>query len=115
MARCELTGKGPTVKNLVSHSNIKTKSRAFPNIQRKRFFSCQLGKHIRLKVAVSALRDIDKAGDFDVFVSRQADKNLSPRALEIKREIRKKTSRPGGVPDSAENTPKKEKANETKN
>ena len=33
MARCELTGKGPVVKNLVSHSNIKTKSTANANIQ----------------------------------------------------------------------------------
>ena len=115
MARCELTGKGPTVKNLVSHSNIKTKSRAFPNIQKKKFFSCQLGKHIRLKVAVSALRDIDKAGDFDVFIARQADKRLSPRALEIKKEILKKTSRAGGKKPSAKNTPGKEIPNETKN
>ena len=28
MARCELTGKGPVVKNKVSHSNIKTKFKA---------------------------------------------------------------------------------------
>ena len=27
MAHCELSGKAPVVKNLVSHSNIKTKSR----------------------------------------------------------------------------------------
>ena len=115
MARCELTGKGPTVKNLVSHSNIKTKSRAFPNIQKKRFFSHQLGKYIRLKVAVSALRDIDKMGNFDVFIARQADKRLSPRALEVKKEILKKTSRTGGKKTPAKKTREKERANETKN
>ena len=93
MSRCELTGKGPVVKNLVSHSNIKTKSRAFPNIQSKRFFSFQLNKYVRLKVAVSAIRDIDKVGDFDVFVVRQADRVLSSRALGVKRKILQKTSK----------------------
>ena len=33
MPQCELTGKKPVVKNLVSHSNIKTKSRALPNVR----------------------------------------------------------------------------------
>jgi len=32
MAKCELTGKGPIVKNNVSHSNVKTKKWAKPNI-----------------------------------------------------------------------------------
>ena len=94
MPHCELTGKGPVVKNLVSHSNIKTKSRAFPNIQRKKFFSFQLNKYVRLKVAVSTIRDIDKTGDFDVFIVRQPDRVLSPRALEVKKKILKKASRP---------------------
>ena len=94
MSHCELTGKGPVVKNLVSHSNIKTKSRAFPNIQSKRFFSFQLNKYIRLKVAVSAIRAVDKVGDFDVFIVRQPDRALSSRALEVKKKILKKTSRP---------------------
>lgn len=96
MSHCELTGKGPAVKNLVSHSNIKTKSRAFPNIQRKRFFSNQLNQYVRLRAAVSAIRDIDKTGDFDVFIVQQADGKLSPRALKIKKKILKKTSKPAG-------------------
>ena len=93
MPQCELTGKGPVVKNLVSHSNIKTKSRALPNIQKKKFFSSQLNRSVQLRVAVSAIRNIDKIGDFDVFLVRQADKCLSPRALSIKKEILKKISR----------------------
>ena len=92
MSRCELTGKGPVVKNLVSHSNIKTKSRAFPNIQRKTFFSLQLGRFLKFKVASSAIRDIDKTGEFDTFLLRQPDKNLSPSALKVKKKILKKLS-----------------------
>jgi len=39
MARvCQVTGKKPIVGNSVSHSNIKTKRRFLPNLQKKRFF-----------------------------------------------------------------------------
>ena len=93
MSRCELTGKGPTAKNLVSHSNIKTKSRTFPNIRSKKFFSSQLGRFLKFKVATSVIRDIDKIGAFDTFLLRQPDKNLSPFALSAKKKILKKISR----------------------
>ena len=32
--RCDVTGKGPMVGHKVSHSNIKTKRRFLPNLQR---------------------------------------------------------------------------------
>ena len=31
--RCDICGKGPLVGNNVSHSNLKTKKRTFPNLQ----------------------------------------------------------------------------------
>ncbi len=93
MARCELTGKSPVVKNLVSHSNIKTKSRALPNVQSKRFFSHQLNEFVRLKVAVSTIKNIDKQGNFDDFVMKQPRKNLSSKALFVQKRILKKTKR----------------------
>ena len=34
--RCEICEKGPTTGHLVSHSNIKTKTRWLPNIHRMR-------------------------------------------------------------------------------
>ena len=91
MAYCELSGKASVVKNLVSHSNIKTKSRALPNIQSKRFFSYQLKRSFRFKVATRAIRNIDKAGGFDTFIVQQKDSVLSPRALQVKKQILKKT------------------------
>ena len=97
MPRCELTGKAPVAKNLVSHSNIKTKSRALPNIQPKGFFSLHLKEFVRLKVAASAIRNIDKAGGFDVFLMKQSDSCLSPRALKVKKRILKKMRRPAGA------------------
>ena len=91
MSQCELSGKASVVKNLVSHSNIKTKSRAFPNIQSKKFFSYQLKNSYKFKVASSTLRNIDKAGGFDIFIMRQKDSQLSPKALKVKKQILKKT------------------------
>ncbi len=90
MASCELSGKAPVVKNLVSHSNIKTKSKALPNIQSKKFFSSRLKQFFKLKVAVSAIRNVDKVGGFDLFIVQQKDSLLSPKALKIKKQILKK-------------------------
>jgi large subunit ribosomal protein L28 len=90
MSRCELTGKGPVVKNLVSHSNIKTKSTSQPNVQRKRIFSRALNQMVRLYVATSTIRDMEHVGGFDTFILNQKDDTLSTRALDIRNRIRRK-------------------------
>lgn len=90
MSRCELTGKGPVVKNLVSHSNIKTKSISQPNVQKKRIFSRVLNQMVRLQIATSAIRDMEHMGGFDTFILNQDDKVLSKRALDVKNRIRRK-------------------------
>ncbi len=90
MSRCEVTGKGVVVKNLVSHSNIKTKSIALPNIQKKRMFSGVLNQMVRLQVATSAIRDMEHMGGFDNFMLKADDKMMSKRALAVKNRIKKK-------------------------
>ena len=92
MSRCELTGKSPVVKNLVSHSNIKTKSTAQPNVQKKRIFSRILNQMVRLQVATSAIRDMEHTGGFDAFILNQDDSKLSKRALTVKARIKRKMS-----------------------
>jgi large subunit ribosomal protein L28 len=63
MARvCELTGKKPIVGNKVSHSNIKTKRRFLPNLQKKRYFLAEEDKWITMKVSSEAIRTINKNG-----------------------------------------------------
>ena len=59
---CELTGKKMIVGNLVSHSNIKTKRRFYPNLQTKKFYIPEEDKWITLKVSTAALRNINKNG-----------------------------------------------------
>lgn len=63
MARvCQLTGKTPMGGNFVSHSNIKTKRRFLPNLQKKRFFLAEENRWISLKVSAEAIRTINKNG-----------------------------------------------------
>ncbi|MDE0472251.1 MAG: 50S ribosomal protein L28 [Ekhidna sp.] len=59
---CDITGKRPRVGNNVSHSNIKTKRRFNPNLQKKRFYIPEEDKWIILKVSTTALRTINKNG-----------------------------------------------------
>ncbi len=90
MSRCELTGKSPVVKNLVSHSNIKTKSIAMPNVQKKRIFSKALNEYVRLQVSTSVIRDWEHMGGFDTFILRQSPQKLSQRAKDVRLRIQKK-------------------------
>ncbi len=96
MPRCELTGKKPVVKNLVSHSNIKTKSRAFPNVQFRSFYSSCLKRSFRLKVAASTVRSIDKSGGIDNFLMKCSKNNLSPFALKLRKNMEKKLCKEAG-------------------
>ena len=63
MARvCQVTGKVPIGGNKVSHSNIKTKRRFLPTLQKKRFYLAEEDKWITLKLSTTALRTINKNG-----------------------------------------------------
>ena len=59
---CDLTGKRPIGGHKVSHSNVKTKRRFFPNLQTKKFFLTETGEWVVLKVSTSAIRTISKKG-----------------------------------------------------
>ncbi|HOW31027.1 MAG TPA: 50S ribosomal protein L28 [Bacteroidales bacterium] len=59
---CDLTGKKVIVGNHVSHSNIKTKRKFYPNLQTKRFYIPEEDEWITLKVSTSAIRTINKKG-----------------------------------------------------
>ena len=89
MAICELSGKKPVIKNLVSHSNIKTKKLVQPNVQYKRLFSKKLNQFFKLKLATSTLRTIDHTGGLDTYILNQDDAKLSKRALKIKQDLQK--------------------------
>jgi large subunit ribosomal protein L28 len=67
MARvCQVTGKRPITGNTVSHSNIKTRRRFLPNLQKKRYFLAEEDKWITLKLSSEAIRTINKNGLYTV-------------------------------------------------
>lgn len=57
---CDLTGKKPLSGHYVSHSNVKTKRKFYPNLHLKKFFVPELEQWIQLKICNAALRTIDK-------------------------------------------------------
>ena len=59
---CQITGKKVMVGNNVSHSNVKTKRRFYPNLQRKRFYIAEEDRWVTLRVSVAAMRTINKIG-----------------------------------------------------
>src|SRR3954451_25344546 len=90
--RCELTGKGVQVGNKVSHSNRKTKRRFLPNLVNVTMMSDALGRSVHLRVSANALKSVDHRRGLDAFLARAKDDDLSPKALELKRAIRKKAA-----------------------
>ena len=88
--RCELTAKAPQVGHKVSHSNIKTKRRFLPNLCNVTFISDALGRNVRLRVSTNAIKSVDHRGGLDAYLLKARDNELSPRALDLKRQIAKK-------------------------
>jgi large subunit ribosomal protein L28 len=88
--RCDLTGKGALTGHKVSHSNRKTKRRFLPNLCNVTLISDALGRGVRLRVCANALKTVDHRGGLDAFLAKAREDELSPKALEIKRQIEKK-------------------------
>ena len=93
--RCELTGKAVLTGNNVSHANRKTKRRFLPNLVNVTMISDTLSRAVRLRISANALKTVDHRGGLDAFLMKAKDDDLSPKALEIKREVRKKLAAAG--------------------
>ncbi|MFD1292537.1 50S ribosomal protein L28 [Lutibacter holmesii] len=59
---CELTGKKAMVGNNVSHALNRTKRKFDANLVKKRFYIPEEDKWVTLRVATSALKNINKKG-----------------------------------------------------
>jgi large subunit ribosomal protein L28 len=88
--RCELTGKTRQIGHRVSHSNRKTKRRFLPNLLSVTLMSDSLGRSVRLRISANALKTVDHRGGLDAFLLAAKDVELSPRALDLKRQVVKK-------------------------
>lgn len=85
--RCELTGKRYMAGNNVSHAHNKSRRRFNPNVQDTAVYSDVLGRSVRLKVAVSTLRSIERRGGLDTFLADAAEVDLSLPARRLKKLI----------------------------
>lgn len=89
--KCELSGKAVQYGNNVSHSQRKTRRRFEPNMRTNKFSSNIMGQEFKLRVSMSCLRTFEKSGgDFDQFMIKSCDENLSDKAKILKRKIRAK-------------------------
>lgn len=62
MAKCKLSGRKPMSGNNVSFSQKKTKRMFKPNVQSKSIYVPELGRNVRIKMSVRAMRTVDKIG-----------------------------------------------------
>ncbi len=88
--KCDLTGKGPLSGHKVSHSNRKTKRRFLPNLVNVTLTSETLSRAVRFRISANALKTVDHRGGLDGFLAKAKDVELSPKALDLKRQVEKK-------------------------
>lgn len=93
--RCELTGKGVQSGHRVSHANNRTNRVFRPNLHVVTLASDILGRSIRLRVCMNALRTLDRTGGLDAFLMKARDSGLSEKALRLKREVAKRSAAKG--------------------
>ncbi len=87
--RCDITGKGVMTGNNVSHAQNKTRRRFLPNLQAVSLLSEALDTPIKLRLATSTLRSIEKRGGLDAYLLSAKDAELTEGAIKIKRRIKK--------------------------
>jgi len=59
---CDLTGKTAMNGHNVSHSNVKTNRKFYPNLKVQKFYIPEEDRWITLKVSTSAIKTINRLG-----------------------------------------------------
>lgn len=85
--RCALTGKGVMTGNNVSHANNRTRRRFLPNLLARRLYSELLGQPIRLRIAASTLRSVEKAGGIDGYLLQMSSSGLTGDLLRLRKRM----------------------------
>jgi len=88
--RCELTGKAVMSGNNVRHANNKTRRKFLPNLCNVTLLSDALKQKIRFRISAQALRTVEHRGGLDAFLGKAKPRDLSPKALLLKKQIEKK-------------------------
>ena len=73
MARvCQVTGKGTTFGNNVSHANNRTRRTFIPNLHYRKFWVESENRWVRLRISARGIRIIDKKGIDEVLKDLRA-------------------------------------------
>lgn len=70
---CEITGKKVMSGNHVSHSNIKTRRKFYPNLQTKKFYVPEEDAWITLRVSAQGIKNINKKGIMKCLLEAEAN------------------------------------------
>lgn len=87
--KCELTGKQTVSGQLRSHAENKTKRVFRPNLCKVTLMSDTLKRSFRMKISAHALKSVEHRGGLDAFLKKAKPGTLSPKCLQIKRDIAK--------------------------
>ncbi len=88
--RCELTGKSVLYGNNVSHANNKSRRRFLPNLVNVTLMSESLNQRVRMRISANALRSVEHRGGLDAFLMGAKERDLSQKAVMLKKQIAKK-------------------------
>jgi large subunit ribosomal protein L28 len=69
---------------MVSHSNVRTRTRWLPNLVRKRYKIPELGLILSLRLSTSAIRTIDKKGGISNAIRKAKEFQLSDRLRQVR-------------------------------
>lgn len=94
--KCELTGKMPMSGQLRSHAENKTKRVFRPNLNKVTLMSDILKRSFRMKISAHALKSVEHRGGLDAFLKKARPGSLSPKCLQIKRDIAKAEAEAAG-------------------
>lgn len=70
---CQVTGKGPTTGNTVSHANNRRRRRFLPNLHTQRFWLEGERRFVSLRISTRGLRTIEKQGIEQVVARLRAE------------------------------------------
>jgi large subunit ribosomal protein L28 len=75
------------VGNNVSHANNKSKRRFLPNLKRVTLISDALGRNVKLRISVAALRTVEHRGGLDAFLVKARSDELSLKAKGLRKDV----------------------------
>lgn len=80
---CEVLGKKTEVGNNVSHSNVKTKRKFYPNLQSKKIYYPEKDLWFVSKISTQAIRTINKLGVDATLRKAKKRGTLSDRLIQL--------------------------------